>query len=260
MISGCGPVVRALMRISPLLLPALAAGCALPAYQATKVVNFTVPAAGIDEVVVDSHNGDLVVTGDAAATEVAVRAELSVRGHSQAEADADLHLLEITREQVGNSLRLGGRYPPAGLGNRSPTFQFTLTVPPRLAVRLTSHNGDVRLTGIDGDAIVATHNGDVEGRVAAARVEARTHNGDVVLEVAGVGRLEGEVQSHNGNVEVHVAPGRSTWLTASTHNGRVTPPPRPVDAEVRKRNLRCRLGDGSGRFVIEAHNGDVVVR
>lgn len=249
-----------LPRLPLSLLLATAASCALPMHVASKVVQFTVPAAGIDEVVIDSHNGDLVVAGDAATAEIAVRAELSVRGHSQAEADADLHLLELAREQVGASLRLAGKYPAAALGNRSPTFQFTLTVPPRLAVRLTSHNGDVRLAGIDGDAIVATHNGDIEARVAAARVDARTHNGDVVLELAGDGRLEGAARSHNGDVEVHIAPGRSAWLTASTHNGRVTPPPRPVDAEVRKRNLRCRLGDGSGRFAIEAHNGDVVVR
>lgn len=249
------------MRTYLLLLPcALAAGCIFPQYKAEKTLEFTLPIAGLTKLRCESHNGDITITGDATATTIALRADLSVRGHSQAEADANLHLLEVVREQIGDTLRIHGKYPAAELTNRSPGFRFTMTVPPDLAVQLTSHNGDVAAVGMSGSTAIETHNGDVKGSLATNHVVATTHNGDVELKLSGEGPLDGELRSHNGDIEVVVDERLGTRLEASTHNGRVTPPARVQDASFGKRRLTCRLGDGKGKLVIDTHNGDVVIR
>ncbi len=250
------------MRTYLLLLPcALAAGCIFPQYKAEKTLEFTLPIAGLKKLHCESHNGDITITGDAKATMIALRADLSVRGHSQAEADANLHLLEVMREQVGDTLRIHGKYPAAELSNRSPGFRFTMTVPPELAVQLTSHNGDIAAVGMSGSAAIETHNGDVKGNLTTHHVVATTHNGDVELKLSGDGPLDGELRSHNGDIEVVVDERLGTRLEASTHNGKVTPPSRlEGPATVAKRRVTCKIGDGKGKLVIDTHNGDVVIR
>lgn len=243
--------------VVPLLL---AAGCSYPQHVASKVVELSIPAAGLTDLACESHNGRLSVVGDAAVTQVELRAELSVRGYSQGEADANLHLLEIGRETTGGRLRIFGKYPPDQLNNRSPSFAFSLKVPQGLAVQLESHNGDLVVRGVDGQMKLTTHNGSIEGSATTKRVEAVTHNGDVHLELAGEGSLDGTIESHNGTVVVGLGKGRGAMLAASTHNGDIDLTAEAADVQMSKRSLRARIGDGSGRLTVTTHNGDVHLR
>lgn len=250
------------MRSTPLLLltSVLAASCVFPNYKATKVVELTLPADKLERLQCESHNGDITVSGDAAATEIALRAEMSVRGVTQDEADSNLHLLEVGHETTGGTLRVFGKYPSGQLNNHSPSFRFTLKVPSALATQLVSHNGDIDTVGTVGAAKLETHNGNIGGVLRTGSLLAVTHNGDVKLRVDGQGPLDGEVTSHNGDIELTLGENLGTMLEASTHNGRVTPPDRIVDASFSKRRLSCRLGDGKGKLVVDTHNGDVVIR
>jgi hypothetical protein len=247
------------MRATLLLLLG-AAACAHPSFRASKVVELTLPADGLTALDCESHNGAIRVTGDAAAAAVALRAELSVRGVTQEEADANLELLAIAHERDGGTLRVRGDYPRDRLANRSPSFAFTLTVPPRTGVRLVSHNGDLHAAGIEGNAALETHNGDVDATLRTNRLAVASHNGDVDLRVDGAGALDGTVASHNGDVTLTLAGTIGTRVEAATHNGRVTPPANAADATSGRRRFAGRLGDGAGRLLVETHNGDVVIR
>jgi hypothetical protein len=238
----------------------LSVACVFPNYKASKVVELKLPAAQIERLHCESHNGDITVTGDATASEISLQAELTVRGYSQEEADANLHLLEVAHEASGGTLHVFGKYPRSELNNRSPSFRFTLRVPTAMAVELSSHNGDIAATGIAGTAKLETHNGDIGGTLRTNHVVAETHNGDVDLRIDGDGALDGSVTSHNGDIDLVLASGLGTQLKASTHNGRVTPPANTADATVGKRRLTCRIGDGKGQLVVDTHNGDVVIR
>jgi hypothetical protein len=238
----------------------LASACVFPNFKASKVLELRLPANKLERLECESHNGDITVHGDPAATEVALRAELSVRGYSQEEADANLHLLEVGHEESLGTLRIFGKYPAGELGNRSPTFRFTLHVPRSLAVQLVSHNGDIATTGTTGRATMETHNGDIDGSVRANQLVVTTHNGNVSLRVDGEGGLDGTVTSHNGDIDMSLARDLGTFVHASTHNGRLKAPPQAVDVAASRRSLKCRLGDGKGRLVLDTHNGDVVIR
>jgi DUF4097 and DUF4098 domain-containing protein YvlB len=242
------------------LVSVLAAGCVFPAYKASKVVELTLPVEKLQELACESHNGAITVTGDAAATDISLRAELSVRGYTQSEANSNLELLEVGREENGGTLRIFGKYPSGTLDNLSPGFTFTLKVPQRFAVRLVSHNGDITANDIDGAATIETHNGDIGGALRGRRVSATTHNGNVGLRLSCEGALDGEARSHNGDIDLAIAESAGTRLEATTQNGRITPPAKLADATIGKSSLACRLGDGKGRFVIDTHNGNVVIR
>ncbi len=248
------------MRTSILVVPLLIAGCSYPKYVASKVVEYSVPAAGVSTMLCQTHNGGITVTGDGSTNQVEVRAELSVRGYSQAEADTNLHLLEVVREESDGTLHLFGKYPEFELSNRSPSFAFTLKVPQHLIVRLESHNGDLVVRGTRGKANFETHNGSVDATIESPDITTLTHNGDVRLCLTGDGALNGEVTSHNGSIELSLAEGMGTMLDAQTHNGRITPPAKIMDATATESSLRGRLGDGTGAFKITTHNGNVQFR
>jgi DUF4097 and DUF4098 domain-containing protein YvlB len=244
----------------PLVPCLLAVGCTFPIYSAERTLEFTLPAEDLLRLHCETHNGNIQVTGTAGTTQIALRADLSVRGRTQAEADANLALLDVVRERVGDTLRIRGDYPAAELRNRSPGFRFTLTVPADLVVHLTSHNGNVTATGIRGSTTIETHNGSITGDVTTHHIVATTHNGNVKLRLSGDGPLDGDVRSHNGNVEIAVDERLDSQLVATTRNGRVTPPARVQDAALDRRRVSCRLGDGKGKLAVETYNGNVVIR
>lgn len=249
------------MRSPLLLVPCLlVSGCTFPTYKAERTLEFTLPAEDLRQLRCETHNGNIQVTGTVGATQIALRADLSVRGRTQAEADANLALLDVVRERVGETLRIRGDYPAAKLRNSSPGFRFTLTVPADLAVHLTSHNGNVTARGIRGSTAIETHNGNITGDVTTSHIVATTHNGNVDLVLSGEGSLDGDVRSHNGNIELAIDQRLGSQLVAATSNGRVTPPARAQDATLDQRRVSCRLGSGTGRLAVETYNGNVMIR
>ena len=156
-----------------LFLPFLAACSIYPRFVATKVIETGIPAGSLQQLACESHNGDITITGAATDT-ITLRVEMSVRGTTQAEADSNLHLLELGRELVGERLRVFGKYPPNGLDNRSPSFTFTLTAPARLALQLESHNGGIVARKVDGTVAAVTHNGRIQAELASPAVRLKT--------------------------------------------------------------------------------------
>lgn len=238
----------------------LGACCAYPSHTATRTVDLTIPAAGLVALQCTSHNGDIQVLGNPTATEVRLHAELSARGHSQAEAEDNLRQLRVAHEVVDGKLRIAGEHPEGMFWNYSPSFAFRLEVPAQVAVTLASHNGGLTVRGTRGDQRLETHNGGIEAEVDARQVHVETHNGRVGLDVRTKGPIDGTIETHNGGVDVRFGADASTTLTASTHNGGITPPDRMQDARITERSLRARIGDGSGALSVTTHNGDVRIR
>lgn len=242
-----------------LLLPFLAACTITPAFVATKVVEVEIPAATLQSLACESHNGAISVTGASTDT-IKLRVEMSVRGVTQEEADGNLARLDLGREQTETQLKLFGRYPQKELCNRSPSFAFTMTAPAALALQLTTHNGNVTTNAITGPVVVTTHNGRIGGQVDGAQLTATTHNGDIALQVGGSGNLEGAIETHNGDVELQFAGARNAAIEASTHNGRLSATGAAAVLESRRSWLRARVGDGTGKLAVTTHNGDVTLR
>jgi len=239
---------------------ALASACSYPRFQAKKTIEFTLPAASVSRLLCTSHNGRIVVDGDPTATAVNLKAEMSVRGHTQEEANANLNLLEVGQEQTDGQLKLWGKYPTGVFDNLSPSFAFTMTVPARMQLQLETHNGDLVARGTEGAIRLETHNGSIEAKVTTQKVEVETHNGAVALDLAGSGPLDGNISSHNGGIRIGIAGERGTTIEAATHNGSIQAGANVATASVSRNRLSGRIGDGSGKLVITTHNGSVTIR
>jgi DUF4097 and DUF4098 domain-containing protein YvlB len=245
------------MRVILLLL--LFAACTQPGFVSKKSVDLTIPAASVTALSCTSHNGDITVQGDGAATEIALHAELSVRGYTQAEADANLQQMSVGQDVDQGRLKIYGKYDQTALQNLSPSFGFRMKTPRQLGLELESHNGAIHADGTQGAVSLLSHNGEIVAKVTTAKVKAQTHNGSVQVALANQGRLDGEITSHNGSVEVTLAEGVGTAIEASTHNGEITAT-RLQDAATSRQSVRGRVGDGSGHLSITTHNGDVTIR
>ena len=240
------------------LLPV--AACTYPAHRAARTVEFQASAAELRRLECASHNGRIEYVGDPAATAITVRAELSVRGHTAAEAAENLQLLDVGQETVDGALRLAGRFPRATLQRCSPSFAFTITGPARLELGLVTHNGGLSVRGADAATQATTHNGEVEFRGRSRNVVIETHNGGVEAEFAADGELHGEITTHNGGVTLAFPGAVDAALTARTHNGSLRADGRLADAAVGRRELTGRLGSGAGKLDVTTHNGDVTIR
>jgi len=249
------------MRKALLLLPLLSVACSYPAFTASKTVDVQVPIEQAIKLHCRTHNGDITITRGDSSDTIQMRTVMKVRGHTQSEADDNLRLLSIAHEHHGDTLKIYGSYPRPELNNRSPSFTYTMQVPEHLALSLESHNGDIRTDSTTGAVRIETHNGDVVSAVQNEKFWVSTHNGEVDVAVAADTDLDGRVVSHNGDINVSVSKDARCWLEVFTHNGHIDPPSRIHDATIKKRSLRCRIGEAStdGRLFVKTHNGDIEV-
>jgi hypothetical protein len=129
------------------------------------------------------------------------------------------------------------------------------------SAEVTAASGDVRLSELDGSAVVKSSNGDTwigvargdvrivaaNGRiavdVACGSVVAKSANGDVRL--GDVARGSAVLQTHVGDLEVGIREGTAAWLDLSSTAGRVhngldaadAPDPSAERVEVRARTM-----------------------
>lgn len=250
------------MKKTLLLLPLLAAACSSPSFVASKTLALEVPLADAVRLECRTHNGDITVTTGEATDTVLVRAELQVRGHTQEEADGNLHQMSLRHQNVDGTLRLIRDLPSTQLSGFSPSYTFVLTVPRELALDLQTHNGDVATSGTRGALRIRSHNGDIATQVTSDQIELNTHNGDIQLAIVGARHLDSRIESHNGDIRVVVPEGASGWLDAHTHNGRISLPDGVREASISRRSARGRVGpeDAGGQVYAKTHNGNVEIR
>ena len=250
------------MKKTFLLLPLFAAACSYPSFVASKTLKLEVPVEDAARLECRTHNGDITVTTGEATDKVLVRAELKVRGHTQEEADGNLHQMSLRHQNVEGTLRLIRDLPSSQLRGFSPSYTFTLMVPSDFALDLQTHNGDVATSGTRGALKAHSHNGDIKSQVASDEVELDTHNGDIQLAIVGINRIDSRIVTHNGDVQVFVPEDASGWVDAHTHNGRIRLPDGVREASINRRSARGRFGpeDAEGQVYVKTHNGNVEIR
>lgn len=244
-----------------LLVPLLSVACSYPRFTASKTVEAEVPVEQALALQCKTHNGNITITRGESRDTIHLHTIMKVRGHTQDEADDNLRLLSVAHEFDGDTLKIYGKYPRPDLNNRSPSFTYTMQVPEHLALRLLTHNGNVKTEGTTGAVRIETHNGDVIGAVQNEKLWVETHNGEIGLSIDADADLDGRVVSHNGDIDITVGSDAHCWLEVFTHNGHIDPPGTIHDANIKKRSMRCRLGEAStdGRLYVKTHNGDIEV-
>ncbi len=233
--------------------------------------------AGIEMFDAKTHNGHINVSageGD----EIIVHVKKKAYGSTMASAEEAMEALEIVTEQEGDVQKLYWRWSEMKRGDWSAGVTYDVVLPARLAVKLRTHNGPVKVAGTLGDTAVRTHNGKVEidneGAVVQARthnggvsitapvreVMARTHNGGVSVCATGEHNVTGMVRTHNGGVSVRLNESASAKLKCKTHNGGISTSLPFKTMNKTRRSMSATYGEASGELTVQTHNGGIRIK
>ena len=212
------------------------------------------PSAGLS---VDGRlNGGVAVRGWDR-NEVLVRARIQTWGDSEAEARRAAGSIRI-RTEAG---RVAAEQPEGG--RRSGwSVSYDVYVPRRLDLDLRTHNGGIRIEGVQGRIDVEAVNGGVSVRNVQGNLRGGTTNGGVTLVLDG-DRWVGEgvdLETTNGGVTIVVPERYSARLETGTVNGGLNVEfPVTVQGMVGRR-LSTTLGSGGPLIRVRTTNGRVTLR
>ncbi len=214
-------------------------------YSATEAKTYT--GASPDESVylrLGSMNGQITLsTWDR--EEYSIETTITARGATQAEADSNLAALnkELTKDETTAQQKLTLVYS-SNLINNPYQINVVVRLPASatLDLDLTSSNGAVTLTDVDGGSVVihtsnaalqlndvnadtlraSTSNGAITGTVDAATCNLDTSNAQINLRVSSTKSGTYTLETSNGKVDVDISASASYKLDASTSNSEVT--------------------------------------
>lgn len=266
-------MTRSVILIGPLALLAAAAG-AQPAFQTIQddpwcrnaghdsgqatwceVREATLPAAATPIDVDASPNGGAAATGSD-------RSDIRLRVRVVATADTEAEARDLAAKvSVATSPRIRANGPATG-HHAHWSASFDLAVPRRSHLQLSSVNGPVAITGIDGHAVLDTQNGPLAVSGSGGQVRGRTQNGPVTATLAGTAWAgEGlDLETTNGPVTVGVPENYNARLEARTVNGpiKVSIPLTPEQES--RHEIKATLGKGGALVRVRTTNGPLRVR
>lgn len=256
----------------------LCAGCASPKVWVERTESVTFPADLLNTLRVETHNGD-VTCSNADGTDVTATVRIRAGGATLESANQALAAVDVVSaagNPVGEHL-LGWKWNIPRQSDWGAVVDFNIAAPAKLGFHVQSHNGDVRVNGMqgpctlnshNGDIVasvggeslsITTHNGDVTATAGGPEISLRSHNGDIRLDAATTSELAGVLETHNGSIHARFGEKTSTELLCDTHNGRVDS---SIHWQVRRLNRSSaegKLGNGGRHFRIESHNGSIIL-
>ncbi len=204
-------------------------------------------------------NGNVTVFGRPGASTLTVAGEKIVGSNSRTDAERRLDDLEVgvverTDEFVIRTLQ------PDNTQGRNYVINYTITLPPDLAVALGLINGNVSVERLDNDVLVSNTNGNVElGNISGNAVVVLI-NGNILSEVDMPLGGAIELATTNGNIELDIPTTTSADFSARVTNGSISLNNLTLSDPVRtNQSLIGKLGDGDGTIELRTVNGNISV-
>jgi hypothetical protein len=223
----------------------------------SEVREFTVPAVGAPLTVDAAPNGGIKVAGEARG-DIHVVACVSATGATVEEARALAQRVDVTAT-VDRVAAEG----PRNLGRRENWHvSYRIAVPNRTSLSLTSSNGGIDISDVDGQIAFRTVNGGVKLTRLAGNVRGRTSNGGVSVDLDGTTWTgDGlDVETNNGGVNMSIPSNYSARLETGTVNGRMNIDfPVTVQGKI-GRSIETQLGSGGALLRVRTSNGGVNIR
>lgn len=170
---------------------------------------------------------------------------------------------------------------PKCMVNSSVCVNVLATIPNKADLKLSTHNGSIKVSSLAGNIKGTTHNGKVNVSEVSGSLGLHTHNGGIVCKaIAGDIKLKtynGKINvdyrpeaspvcnasliTHNGGISLSVPKNFSAEVAASTHNGSITTEvPIMVKGKIGKGKIKGTIGSGEGKLYIETYNGSVKIQ
>lgn len=193
---------------------------------------------------------------------VEVVAEKIAQGPSPEAAREALERIEIKDEASASLVKIetkiqrgsGGLFSGGNLQVR-----YTVRVPANLEVHLSTVNGGVDVTGLNGRVTAEATNGGIRGREIGGAFEGSTTNGGVDVELSKVADAGVKLETTNGGIRLRLSPDAKASISARIVNGGIDVDGLTLDliGEHSKRRLDGQLNGGGPRIQLEGTNGGI---
>ena len=245
------------VRLMAAALLAVAAVCS-PALAANDVEVFdrTIPLPSGASFTLTNVNGSIAVEGwDRQAVEI--HAVKTAR-----QSAADLALVRIDANSGPSGVTVSTVYPQNQDQDVEVSVDYTVHVPRRaLLAQLATVNGDLRVSGVEGQGQLRSVNGDIDVLRSAGGFSARTTNGGVhveLLRLAAPGAIA--LETVNGSVALALTRGVAATLDARSLNGDFhSDLPMSLLSAYSPRGVRGRLRRGGVPIRLRTVNGAIRV-
>ena len=203
-----------------------------------------------------TSNGSIAVTG-LSRRDVSIEARVVAQDDTMDEAKSLAKSVQILTE--GGRVRADG---PSTSDHRGWSVSFRIQAPARQNATISSSNGSVTLTALEGTLRADTSNGSVHATDLAGDVRLTTSNGSLQIALSG-STWSGaglEATTSNGSLRVDMPRDYSAHVTARTGNGSLHVD-RPITISGRiGRDIDTDLGKGGPTLRFRTSNGSLDIR
>jgi DUF4097 and DUF4098 domain-containing protein YvlB len=240
------------------LLAAAPNSAVVAAGDVTDQINKTVTLAPGSDVAVRGINGTVnIETWDSD------RAEISVS--IKASDTAAMERRPIIIDNTPNSLVIRTIEDKEGRGSRWERgwvrHEVRVKMPKSVNLKVSSVNGTVDVGAITGEVGLSSINGRVEVAQAGTASNLSSINGGVSLTLLRLGEGGLRVSSVNGGVEIGLPSATNAEIDVNSVNGGVNSDlPITILGEMKRGQLRGRVGEGGPPITITSVNGGVTLR
>lgn len=208
---------------------------------------------------IEAISGTVTVRGVSGVDSVIIKGTKRVRAPSQEDADERLHGLNVIVKNVTDEVSAKTTQPSDTEG-RSYEVDYEITMPPEMAVMVSSVNGTITIQDVASDLTISSTNGgvvldDYMGD-ATIYVVNGTVVGDVTLPLSG----EFVAVVVNGSVGLEIPADTSAEFSAHITNGGISTSGLAfTDLETTSTSVTGTLGDGEGIIGLTVTNGTILV-
>jgi DUF4097 and DUF4098 domain-containing protein YvlB len=256
-------------RAAALLLPALlliSAGCDIAmadfTEQETAEWRKTYELSPGGRVEISNVNGKIQVSpGEGNAVEV--YAKRIGKASSKDAAKAALDRVQVVDSSAGSVIKIETKVDRSGVtfGHSQAQVEYVVRVPSHAELKVTTVNGGVELTGLDGRVVAEATNGAISASDIGGAIEASTTNGGVEVDLAKVSEGGVKLECTNGGIKLRVPRDAKATINARISNGGISADGLNLETrgESNRRRLDGDLNGGGPRIELQGTNGGIAI-
>ncbi len=165
-----------------------------------EVRDFAIDAASLESVRVEAGAGSMVIAGEPAASEVRVKATITVDADEERARELIESKMRLSLERLGSEASLTSHFDSGLWGwGTEPRIALEVTVPERLALTVEDGAGSVEIVNVRGDVRVDDGSGSLTLREAGGAIVIEDGSGSLTVENAG-----GDVSIVDGSGSIDV--------------------------------------------------------
>jgi hypothetical protein len=195
---------------------------------------------------------------------VDVTAVKKARGASTDAAKAGLERASIVEDVSSGRIKIETKMANTSgivFNGGNVTVEYHVKVPAGAEVKVTTTNGGIEITGMQGRITAETTNGGVVTRDVSGQLDASTTNGGLDIDMSRISEAGVKLEFTNGGLKMRVPRDAKATISASISNGGISAGDLPIETngENNRRRLEGRLNGGGGRIQIEGTNGGITL-